>query len=908
MPAPSGITTVQYALLIVANLLIPIAVLTFATGFFPYKPFISGLAEYEPIAYGKPPSAQFDKLIFMVVDALRSDFVYGHDSGFKFTQSLIRSGEALPFTAHATSPTITMPRVKAITTGSIPSFLDVILNFAESDTTSTLASQDTWLAQIKDKKDGKLVMYGDDTWLKLFPNMFGRADGTSSFFVSDFTEVDNNVTRHVPHELRVDDWNAMIMHYLGLDHIGHKSGPKSPNMVPKQEEMDSIVKEIYEAMTSMNHLTSTLLVLCGDHGMNDGGNHGGSSPGETSPALVFISPKLKQLSMGKPCPTDPRVDFEYYKMIEQSDVAPTIAGLLGVPVPLNNLGVIIPDFLPLWSNRIDQVQLLLRNAKQILNIVKATFKDVAFVSENEQQAANRQLSQSGGEGPKLSKLWANAVKKLPFGECMDSDAYDAVEALYEFCQEAQELMSSAASNYDLSRLAFGIIVACMSVAMTALVSRLLPLMNSTGAFFALMNVLYAIMMFASSYVEEEQHFWYWITGAWISFLCCVRLQNATTRPAGMRLLIILAFHRVAQRWNQTGQKFAGAPDIAQNILRPNAAILWLLVTMTYLMLLYRIGNHIVHDLKTGPALGTACSLAQVVPAYLFKLGFTANDAPELLSWLGDDNVRLLEQIPLVGSARLIFLTLASETLWAFTAASNSTMPKAAKRQLPKMLVSLLTLFLITQSRTTNIPLFLLSTIQLELLSDLQLSPLQITITALVMGQTYFFALGNSNAISSIDLSNAYNGISGYSVIAVGILVFLGNWAGPVWWSVSGILLLVQSTVPEPIDMNTSAEEKRKRWVQMEMDNLIPNKSEFAAPEEADAMQRRSVFFLHTTVLTLFTSVSLMAVMIACTVLRTHLFIWTVFSPKYLFTMSWTLAFHLIVSVGLGGSIWQFCTK
>jgi ethanolamine phosphate transferase 2 subunit G len=37
--------------------------------------------------------------------------------------------------------------------------------------------------------------------------------------------VDHNVTRHVPTELRRDDWNAMIMHYLGLDHIGHKGGP-----------------------------------------------------------------------------------------------------------------------------------------------------------------------------------------------------------------------------------------------------------------------------------------------------------------------------------------------------------------------------------------------------------------------------------------------------------------------------------------------------------------------------------------------------------------------------------------------------------------------------------------------------------------------------------------------------------
>jgi ethanolaminephosphotransferase len=98
--------------------------------------------------------------------------------------SLISVGSAMPFTAHAASPTITMPRIKAITTGSIPSFLDVILNFAESDTSSTLANQDTWLAQMKAKGTGNMVMYGDDTWIKLFPQTFDRADGTSSFFVA----------------------------------------------------------------------------------------------------------------------------------------------------------------------------------------------------------------------------------------------------------------------------------------------------------------------------------------------------------------------------------------------------------------------------------------------------------------------------------------------------------------------------------------------------------------------------------------------------------------------------------------------------------------------------------------------------------------------------------------------------
>lgn len=98
--------------------------------------------------------------------------------------SLIRDGSAIPFTANARSPTVTMPRIKAITTGSIPSFVDLILNINEGDTSSTLAAQDTWLSQLKAKDTGKLVMYGDDTWLKLFPDTFDRHDGTSSFFVA----------------------------------------------------------------------------------------------------------------------------------------------------------------------------------------------------------------------------------------------------------------------------------------------------------------------------------------------------------------------------------------------------------------------------------------------------------------------------------------------------------------------------------------------------------------------------------------------------------------------------------------------------------------------------------------------------------------------------------------------------
>jgi ethanolaminephosphotransferase len=123
-------------------------------------------------------------------------------------------------------------------------------------------------------------------------------------------------------------------------------------MIPKHMEMDAIVQQIFNAITHLPHLQSTLFILCGDHGMNEGGNHGGSAPGETETALVFLSPKLKPLSpSGRKCPVTPRSWFDFYTKVEQSDLAPTISSLMGLPIPRNNLGVLLPDFLALWEDR-----------------------------------------------------------------------------------------------------------------------------------------------------------------------------------------------------------------------------------------------------------------------------------------------------------------------------------------------------------------------------------------------------------------------------------------------------------------------------------------------------------------------------------------------------------------------------
>ncbi|KAF9871619.1 gpi ethanolamine phosphate transferase 2 [Colletotrichum karsti] len=838
--------------LTLANVLIPLAIVVFATGFFPYKPVLPGLAEYENLEYGPPPAAPFDRLIFMIVDALRSDFVYAEGTGFTYTQELIRDGAALPFTANARSPTVTMPRIKAITTGSIPSFLDVILNLDEGDTSSTLAAQDTWLAQMKAKQSGKLVMYGDDTWLKLFPGTFDRADGTTSFFVSDFTEVDNNVTRHVDAELKNDDWNTLILHYLGLDHIGHKSGPRSSHMVPKQHEMDDIVKRVYQAMETRDQLSSTLMVLCGDHGMNDAGNHGASSPGETSPALVFISPKLKALQRYQVSPLEYKEDFLYHTKVEQSDLAPTLGALLGFPVPQNNLGAFIADFLPFWSKKNDQIQLLVRNARQILKIVTATFGTSTFdtaSSSTQTICANPQ-----DEAQELACEWHKVNDGLKAMEDKEEIDQAWLEAMSKWLSRAQDLMSTMASNYDMTRLHLGEAVTALVTCPLLFGARpsLIPLL--------IITIAYGIMMFASSYVEEEQHFWYWSTSAWFGSLAIKKLRTtrAHLQTVGLFLFALIAT-RLVRGWNQTGQKHAGEPDIVKTFIASNPPLLWTLVSATYGYLFVQIARR----LRGLPLVASlVLSGTVVLAAYTFKLAFTLEDSPELVVGTSAVINTAFRGISLVARARIVFAGLG--VLAGFSSYLALAKPNEAS-QAAQLLHHLITLFAATQSRVTNIPLLLLFNFQLLFLSSLDVDLPTISASSLLLQYTSFFAFGGTNAISSVDLSSAYNGVAGFSVGAVGVLTFVSNWAGPIYWTSATNLLLL-----------------RYRKVH----------------------DGRNVFLRHISHLTLFTTCSMLLVMVACQVLRTHLFVWTVFSPKYLYSMAWSIGQHLGMNIVVAGLLYK----
>ena len=80
-------------------------------------------------------------------------------------------------------------------------------------------------------------------------------------------------------------------------------------------------------------------------------------------------------------------------------------------------------------------------------------------------------------------------------------------------------MSSTASDYQLSRLSAGVGLAALATAAgIATVWTVLFENRVTGLWILLLFIAYGIMMFASSYIEEEQHFWYWASSSWLGWL------------------------------------------------------------------------------------------------------------------------------------------------------------------------------------------------------------------------------------------------------------------------------------------------------------------------------------------------------------------------------------------------------
>ncbi|GAC93839.1 phosphoethanolamine N-methyltransferase [Pseudozyma hubeiensis SY62] len=428
------------------------------------------------------------KAVVLVIDALRYDFIaptpmeggsvwepnpYYHN--ILTLPAELTAKHGIPafadrpgptsFLAHfaADPPTTTLQRLKGLTTGTLPTFVEAGANFGSAGTGVGQVNEDNWISQFRrsilnsssvSSSAAGLVFAGDDTWSTVFPNLFD-ADKTwsyDSFNVEDLDTVDRGVeAKLMPflqqnHPERVagvhDSWRLLVGHTLGVDHVGHRYGAGHPKMKVKLEEMQDLLRNVTEAVDE-----ETLVVVMGDHGMDERGDHGGDAELEVGagiwiyskggfghtgrrrdlrqdPAEYVSTPEVESILPSRipfsslPSPPYPSTG---HRTIPQIDLVPTISVLLGLPIPYNNLGSIIPDLFAHPDTLLRALRITSRQMREYLSAYSRRSPDLAAFQ------------------PEFDRRWLEAVR---------ADA-DLARLLYSKsgAEEVEEAWRAAARGY-----------------------------------------------------------------------------------------------------------------------------------------------------------------------------------------------------------------------------------------------------------------------------------------------------------------------------------------------------------------------------------------------------------------------------------------------------------------------------
>ena len=356
-----------------------LAITAFTSGFLLSRKQVDTKATTSVLTAGTGSSSspsQYDKVVLLVIDALRSDFVCipnnrtedadvlderwdatkRHRRTLGIFEDLSRRRNCEVFEFEADAPTTTMQRLQGLMTGSLPTFVDI-----GSSLSAKRMSEDNVVYQMK--QSGKRVaVMGDETWTDLFPEHFSEQHPFPSMEVNDLHSVDNEIIKRLVPKIRSEsNWDVLIAHFLGVDHAGHTFDINSHHMLDKLEQMDQVIREVVGALEEKaareSEFERTLLLVMGDHGQTETGEHGGNSHQETSTILMAYNlgskteeqqnstpPKKKDIP--RKSAAAPSDEFKCPQFMSQLDFAATLSAVLGLPIPFSNVGQVSWD---LWT-------------------------------------------------------------------------------------------------------------------------------------------------------------------------------------------------------------------------------------------------------------------------------------------------------------------------------------------------------------------------------------------------------------------------------------------------------------------------------------------------------------------------------------------------------------------------------
>eukprot|EP00076_Gallus_gallus_P016599 XP_015135974.1 GPI ethanolamine phosphate transferase 2 isoform X5 [Gallus gallus] len=831
-----------------------LGVALFLRGFFPLpvRSLPRGEARAQPPAEPAPPGPGiasnwtkippplFRKVVIVLIDALRDDFVFGSKGKqfMPYTTQVIEKGTSYSFIAEAKPPTVTMPRIKALMTGSIPGFIDVVVNL---NSPALMSDNLIWQAKAAGKR---IIFYGDDTWVKLFPKHFVEYDGTTSFFVSDFTEVDDNVTRHLDRVLKREDWDLLILHYLGLDHIGHMTGPNSPLVGPKLREMDNVLKKIHISLLSKEGEASlpSLLVVCGDHGMSETGSHGGSSEDEVHTPLLFISSAFEKRS-------GPLTQLE---LVQQTDLASTLAVGLGLPISRNNVGNII---LPVVGSKTmrEQLRFLHMNGFQLSTLLQentpAYEKDLGYEQF-------KIAEKSHGNWIKLYLEGNNSEILLNLGKKVLKQYLEALRTL-------SSSLSKQVAQYDMYSMMVGTVIVMEVLLLLflsvpkALSSRAEFEVPLSPPLFSLLFYLMCLMLCAVHVIvcTSAESLCYFCSMSWLTAVGVMMLISALMCGILSAVGKILENSRLPLK--NPGASSSSWSEVDVLILAGTIGHVLSLGASSFIEEEHQTCSEHKSELSVLAAISLVmifvlvqrrCSLVSKIAMALGLLGvysYRAAIGNVIFPWQHDSK----DISKGITEARFVYVfvlgivfTGTKDLLKSQVISADSSVKSTGLWEVYSGLVLLSALLF----RPHNLPVLVFCLLIQTMMTKYIWRPLkfdaaQITIMHYWFGQAFFYFQGNSNGIATVDVSAGFVGLESYVEIPAIFLTAFATYAGPLLWAIHLLCYL-------------SSEVSR-------------NSAAVGHGCFCYALMR---------------SIPVAIYIVLVTGLRYHLFIWSVFSPKLLY--------------------------
>ncbi|XP_037661470.1 GPI ethanolamine phosphate transferase 1 isoform X2 [Choloepus didactylus] len=168
---------------------------------------------------------------------------------------------------------------------------------------------------------------------------------------------------------------VFFLHLLGIDTNGHAHRPSSREYKDNIKKVDNGVKEIVFLFKHFyGNDGKTTFIFTSDHGMTDWGSHGAGHPSETLTPLVTWGAGIKYPQKVSAQLFDDAFlkewKLENWKRqdVNQADIAPLMASLIGVPFPLNSVGTLPVDYLN--NTDLFKAESMFANAGQILEQFK----------------------------------------------------------------------------------------------------------------------------------------------------------------------------------------------------------------------------------------------------------------------------------------------------------------------------------------------------------------------------------------------------------------------------------------------------------------------------------------------------------------------------------------------------------